>query len=61
MVVCHCEAINDRTIRDALAAGSTTVDEIARDCGAGSQCGGCVDTIRNLLARAHAPTVTIRT
>ncbi len=49
MVVCHCEAVNDRVIHAALDAGSLSLPEITSACGAGSHCGGCVDTIRGLL------------
>lgn len=59
MVVCHCEAVNDRVIRDALLSGSTSPDEIARVCGAGAQCGGCLDTIEDLLATAHETRVAL--
>ena len=34
MVVCHCLAINDVTIRELLEAGALSVEEIASRCGA---------------------------
>ena len=34
MIVCHCEVVSDRHIRDALACGASTVDEIGDRCGA---------------------------
>lgn len=49
MVVCHCEAVNDRRIRDEIEQGALDADELAQRCGAGAQCGGCHDTIRALL------------
>lgn len=59
MVVCHCEAVNDRTIHDALQRGSTSLEEIARSCGAGSQCGGCIDTIQGLVASRRDVAVSL--
>lgn len=56
MVVCHCEAINDARIRNLLEGPVLDVDgalaDISDVCGAGSRCGGCVDSIRALVA-AH--------
>lgn len=51
MVVCHCTAVNDRTIRTLLQGGAGSVEHIAAHCGAGSRCGGCLDTIHALLAQ----------
>ena len=50
MVVCHCKAVTDRTIRSAVEGGAASCAEIALRCGAGSRCGGCVETIESLLA-----------
>ena len=49
MVVCHREAVNDRTIRDEIERGALDADALAERCGAGSQCGGCHETIVALL------------
>ena len=50
MVVCHCRAVTDGTIRAAIQAGATTVSQLARCCRAGSGCGGCCAALRQLLA-----------
>ena len=49
MVVCHCEAVNDRRIREEIAAGALDAEALAERCGAGGRCGGCHDTIEALL------------
>ena len=54
MVVCHCKAVTDRAIRTAVESGALTPAEVAMRCGAGSRCGGCVETIESLLAAADA-------
>ncbi|MGE3619337.1 MAG: bacterioferritin-associated ferredoxin [Acidimicrobiia bacterium] len=51
MVICHCEAVNDRRIADEIARGALDADEIALRCGAGGRCGGCRPTIEALLVR----------
>lgn len=51
MLICHCRAVNDRAIRDAIAAGAREPEELALGCGAGSRCGGCVPALLELLAK----------
>jgi bacterioferritin-associated ferredoxin len=50
MIVCHCHRINDRTIRAAISAGAHCEEAVAKICGAGSCCGGCVPVITDLIA-----------
>jgi bacterioferritin-associated ferredoxin len=49
MYVCHCRVVNDRRIRETIHAGARTTAQVARACGAGATCGGCVPLIRRLL------------
>jgi bacterioferritin-associated ferredoxin len=60
MVVCHCEAVNDVTIRSEIERGALTADEVADRCGAGGRCGGCRividDLVDEMLARHLAAT-----
>jgi bacterioferritin-associated ferredoxin len=53
MIVCHCHALNDRTIRAAIQDGADE-EELAQRCGAGGKCGGCLPGLRRLLAE-HRP------
>ncbi|MGI8808428.1 MAG: (2Fe-2S)-binding protein [Acidimicrobiales bacterium] len=50
MVICHCRAVNDKTIRTTILAGACDADEIGRRCGAGARCGGCLPALLGLLA-----------
>lgn len=50
MVVCHCRAVSDCRVRQAIEAGAADVDAIARQCGAGSGCGGCRPALAMLLS-----------
>ena len=54
MIVCHCKAVSDRTIRAAIRRGAGSPREVARACGAGLTCGGCRPTVRALLERERA-------
>jgi bacterioferritin-associated ferredoxin len=50
VLVCQCEAVNDRQIVDEIVCGALDPERIAERCGAGSRCGGCRPTIEALLA-----------
>lgn len=49
MIICHCRALSDRAIRAAIEAAADEED-LARRCGAGGKCGGCVPALRRLIA-----------
>jgi len=53
VVVCSCSTVSDRTIRAAIAAGASTVEELAERCAAASGCRGCRPELQRLLAQ-HA-------
>jgi bacterioferritin-associated ferredoxin len=53
MLVCHCFVIRARDVRTAIQSGARSARDVARACGAGGACGGCVPMIEELLA-AHA-------
>jgi len=48
--VCLCREVTDRCISAAIEAGARDPAALARRCGAGSACGGCVPALRALLA-----------
>ncbi len=54
MVVCHCERVNDKTIRKLIRDAEVTVDDVIAGCGAGGRCGGCRASIEQLLVTAGA-------
>jgi bacterioferritin-associated ferredoxin len=55
MIVCHCHRVSDRTVRAVIAAGAKTEDDVAKVCGAGSCCGGCVPSVTELLEETRGP------
>ncbi|HEY3942068.1 MAG TPA: FAD-dependent oxidoreductase [Acidimicrobiales bacterium] len=55
--LCNCNRVSEATVNDAIAAGSGTVEEIARATRAGTGCGSCVGQIRRLLDDAPALSV----
>ncbi len=51
MVVCHCNAVNDRTIRAEIESGAVDAADLAERCGAGTRCGSCQPLVERLLAQ----------
>jgi bacterioferritin-associated ferredoxin len=49
MFVCQCRGVTDRQVRGAVAEGCTTLRSVAAATGAGTGCGGCIPTIKDLV------------
>jgi bacterioferritin-associated ferredoxin len=49
VIVCHCHSVSERAIRKAVRNGAVTRRDIARTCGAGRTCRGCVPAIQAIL------------
>lgn len=49
MYACLCRAVPERSVREVVAAGASTVAEVRATCGAGTGCGGCLPSLRRLL------------
>lgn len=49
MIVCHCQGITDREIREAVRKGARSCHQVVRECRAGGACGGCTPLIRELI------------
>jgi bacterioferritin-associated ferredoxin len=47
--VCSCRAVTNRTVDAAIASGASTIEDVARRCGAGGRCGGCWPELQRLL------------
>ena len=50
-MICHCRAVNERTIEASILGGASCPEEIAAMCGAGGRCGGCLPALWDLLER----------
>ena len=53
MYICVCNAINDRKIEDALAAGACSVARIYKHHGCAPKCGKCIPLIRERVQETH--------
>lgn len=54
MILCHCAAISDSTVRRLIDEGARSLADVARGCGAGRRCAPCRDEILSLLCAAPA-------
>lgn len=55
MIVCHCKAVSDRTIRQAVRDGACSFREVALQCNAGRDCGGCRPTVIAVIEEETEP------
>mgnify|MGYP003457215493 CR=1 FL=1 len=49
MIVCVCNNISDREIREAADLGLSSMGDLRRDLGVGTCCGKCVSCARQVL------------
>ncbi|RVU33657.1 hypothetical protein EOI86_21105 [Hwanghaeella grinnelliae] len=52
MFICICNALSDSELKDAIAQGHGSVDDVYRACGAERQCGCCAENIAEMM-REH--------
>ncbi len=53
MYVCSCFGITENQVREHAGSGACTPRKIASACKAGTDCGGCVKRIQDLLGRGE--------
>ena len=49
MIVCVCNNISDREIRQAAELGISSIAELRKELGVGTMCGTCVSYAREVL------------
>jgi bacterioferritin-associated ferredoxin len=53
MLVCHCHAVNEHTIRRCVNDGARSGNDVREACGAGGSCGSCRPVIDRLIELHH--------
>lgn len=48
-VVCTCTNVTKGMIKDAVDSGATTLEEVQNATSAGTVCGGCIDSIQQII------------
>jgi bacterioferritin-associated ferredoxin len=56
MIVCVCNNISDREIRQAIDLGVTSMEQLSSDLGVATCCGQCADCARGVLDKHLAAT-----
>lgn len=54
MYVCICRRVSDREVRQVIESGAQTIDAVGERCGAGTDCGSCVEEIADMLCDQQA-------
>jgi bacterioferritin-associated ferredoxin len=54
MYVCMCHGVTSQMVADAVAEGADTTKKVANATGAGSTCGRCKATVRQIIAAVKA-------
>ena len=49
MYVCLCTGATSQCVADAVARGACTSKQVAKACGAGTDCGRCRHTVRAII------------
>jgi bacterioferritin-associated ferredoxin len=49
MIVCVCNRLNDTKVREAIARGASSPDQVYAHCGVRKVCGTCQDTIKVMV------------
>ncbi len=60
MYVCVCRWVTEQEVKAAIDAGANTVQAVTAACCAGDDCGGCHETIEEMIEeRAEAKRLQI--
>ncbi len=50
-IICSCFRVSEASIREAIATGARSVEELGKRLRCGTNCGSCIPELRQLLAR----------
>ena len=53
MYVCICNAVTEKAVRECVAGGCCSLDELAMELGVGAGCGRCRDCATDVLREAQ--------
>lgn len=49
MIVCLCNRLNDKSVRQAIQTGAQKAEDVHASCGVEVSCGGCLNHIEGML------------
>lgn len=50
MIICLCKSLNERQLRESIASGASSFDELQMETGVSTCCGTCTEAVHDLLA-----------
>jgi bacterioferritin-associated ferredoxin len=53
VIVCLCQGVPEDAVRNAIAAGASTVRDVSKRCGAGTDCRACCPMLASLIQEAQ--------
>lgn len=59
MYICICRQVTDKQIESAIQTGANTIEAIQNTLGASSECGNCMDCIRDMIDEHFVPVKNI--
>ncbi|ROR32453.1 (2Fe-2S)-binding protein [Inmirania thermothiophila] len=54
MSICMCKGVTERALREAAGEGTAALRWLIRTTGMGSDCGCCMEAMRETVAAVHA-------
>lgn len=61
MYICICNAVNDKTINEAIERGAASADEVFEMLGVAAKCGTCKSGIEGMIKAASDERSGVRT
>lgn len=55
MYVCLCHGVTDKEIREAAENGTSSMRQLGKELGVGTQCGRCASMARSILRETRTP------
>ena len=54
MIICVCKAVSANMLRERIAAGARTLEQLAQETGVTTDCGTCLETVLEMLEETAA-------
>ena len=54
MIICVCKAVSESVLRERIAAGARSLEQLARETGVTTDCGTCTATVLEMLEETAA-------
>lgn len=59
MYLCVCKNISQKQIDEAVKSNGPSVQEVSRGCGAGTDCGACLERLQKYIEQSAKPRLKV--